>query len=403
MANKNLTDPYIRNLKLPKKRIEIYDSLITGLAVRVTPTGHKSFVYRYRIKDKVKRYTIGSFPKMGLSTARDEAKKLWFDISNGIDPLAEKKKQKDKPEPTLFKELADEFKEKYLPTLREKTQAEYKRIIDNELVPALGDLPIKEVSKHQIISMLDNKAYEDGSPTMANRIRARLSKMYTFAVGRGLAEYNPVSTIPTYQEGENKRDRYYTEKEIKKIWKAFENQEEPARSIFKLLLLTGQRKGETSRMRWECIHGDVWTIPAEDAKGKRPHDVPLPPAAIDILSEIKSRKNKKCPYVFESPVIEGEPIQELKRVVEKIRNESKVKDFRPHDLRRTAATYMAKLGINRTVLGKILNHKGLAGDGQVTAIYDRHSYIEEKQKALSLWADHLQKILSEKKKAKVSK
>ena len=90
MANKNLTDPYIRNLKPPKKRTEIYDSLITGLAVRVTPTGHKSFVYRYRMKDKVKSYTIGSFPKIGLSTARDEAKKLWFDISNGSDPLAEK-------------------------------------------------------------------------------------------------------------------------------------------------------------------------------------------------------------------------------------------------------------------------------------------------------------------------
>ncbi|MDZ7691972.1 MAG: tyrosine-type recombinase/integrase [Balneolaceae bacterium] len=396
MANKNLTDPFIRNLKPPKKRTEIYDNLITGLAVRVTPTGHKSFVYRYRIKDKVKRFTMGSFPKMGLSTAREEAKKLWFDISNGIDPLAEKKKQKSKPDPTLFKELAQEFKEKYLPTLREKTQKEYKRIVDNELVPALGDLPIKEVSKHEIISMLDDKAYEDGSPTMANRMRARLSKIYSFAVGRGLAEYNPVSTIPTYQEGENKRDRYYNEKEIKKLWEAFEKQDEPARSIFKLLLLTGQRKGETSRMRWECIQGDVWTIPAKDAKGKRPHDVPLPPAAIDILKEIKSQKRKSA-YVFESPVIEGEPIQELKRVVEKIRNESKVKDFRPHDLRRTAATYMAKLGIDRTVLGKILNHKGLAGDGQVTAIYDRHSYMEEKRNALELWAKHLQKILSEKK------
>src|SRR5699024_3083014 len=100
----------------------------------------------------------------------------------------------------------------------------------------------------------------------------------------------------------------------------------------------------------------------------------------------------KSDYVFESPVIDNQPIQELKRTVRHIRTASGVEDFRPHDLRRTAATYMAKLKVDRTVLGKILNHKGLAGDTQVTAIYDRHTYMDEKRQALQIWSDHLKQI-----------
>jgi len=397
VAKKKLNNSYIKSVQPQEKRIEIYDTLVAGLALRVTPTGHKSFVYRYRYKNKIKRFTIGTYPKIGLATARNEAKNLSYEVNNGTDPMAEKKKARYDPGSVTLNELAKEFKGKYLPTLRKGTRYEYARIIDKELIPTLGSFEIKEISRHQVINLLDKKAYDEGYPTMANRIRSRLSKMYSFAIDRGLIDYNPVISTPKYSAGENKRDRYYEEDEIKKLWKAFENQEDPARSIFKMLLLTGQRKGETSRMKWECIQDDVWTIPAEDAKGKRAHDVPLSPSALEILKEMRLRSGKS-EYVFESPVIKNRPVQEVKRVAEHIRKESKVKDFRPHDLRRTAATYMAKLGVERTVLGKILNHKGLAGDGQVTAIYDRHSYMDEKRRALILWSNHLKGILSEEEK-----
>jgi integrase len=107
--------------------------------------------------------------------------------------------------------------------------------------------------------------------------------------------------------------------------------------------------------------------------------------------------------VFESPRAEGQPIGSIKASKEKIQKQSSVTDFRPHDLRRTVATHMAKLAIDRTVLGKVLNHRGLAGDSQVTAIYDRYSYMKEKRQAMNQWSSYLQKILAGQAKAKIHK
>lgn len=208
---------------------------------------------------------------------------------------------------------------------------------------------------------------------------------------------NPVSGIKSYPEGETKRERYYSEKELRHLWKAFNEAHQPAGSVFKMLLLTGQRKTETMKMKWSDISGDVWTIPAQLAKGNRSHDVPLSDAALVVLETMKMLNGNKT-YVFNSPVLDDAPVDEIKRSVKKVReftgeNDFQVKDFRLHDMRRTAATYMAKLNVDRTVLGKILNHKGLAGDGQVTAIYDRHSYMSEKRQALQKWSQYLQRIL----------
>lgn len=392
MPKKKLTDTFIRNYLAPNKRTEIYDKIVSGLAIRITKTGSKSFVYRYRHKDKVKRFTIGTYPKLGLAQARKEVKRLAYEVSQGIDPLAEKRKKRNKPSPINFSKLAKEFKQKHIPTLREITRDEYKRIIDVELKPALGNVAIKDISKHDILKLLDNKAYKDKSPTMANRIRARLSKMYTFAISRGLADYNPVSQIPTYKEGETKRKRFYDKKEIQKIWKANENQRDPGRSVIKMLFLTGQRLGETRKMKRSCINGSVWTIPSEDAKNKVANEVPLSDLALRVIDELEPLTGKSD-YVFNSPVKKNTPVLDAKRTVTNIREQSKVEDFRAHDIRRTVTTHMAKLKVDRTVLGKLLNHGGNAGDTLVTAIYDRHDYYKEKQKAIDLWTDHLRQIL----------
>jgi integrase len=164
-----------------------------------------------------------------------------------------------------------------------------------------------------------------------------------------------------------------------------------------MLFLTGQRIGETKKMKRSMIKNGVWTIPAEDAKNGTVHEVPLSKQAMDVIQRINSPKGGSD-YVFESPVIEGQPIQEIKRVTKNIRDISGVKDFTPHDIRRTVTTYMAKLNINRTVLGKILNHKGEAGDNHVTAIYDRHDYFQQKKEAIHKWTLYLNKILAKTKK-----
>ncbi|MCH8549763.1 MAG: tyrosine-type recombinase/integrase [Balneolaceae bacterium] len=401
MPKHKLTDLFIRKLDTPEKRTEIYDTSrgSEGLALRLTPAGTKSFVFRYRF-GVVKRYTIGRYPAVSLAKAREEVKELSYQVSKGVDPNVEKKKRKETRSVLQFQDLASKYKSIHLPSLRETTSQEHTRIIDSELVPVLGKMDLDQIDKSQILSLLDSKAIKQGKKTMANRIRTRLHSIFEFGIQRGLVDKNPVSGIKPFPEGEKQRERYYSDKEIKLLWSAFDEQDEPSRSLMKMLLLTGQRKSETMKMRWIDINGDIWTIPKNVAKGKRSHDVPLSDMAMDILKEIKASPDKGR-YVFASPVLNDAPISDIKRSVKKVRRFStkedekfKVSDFRLHDLRRTFATNLAKLSVDRTVLGKILNHKGLAGGSRITAIYDRHEYLTEKRAAMQKWNDHLNEILS---------
>ncbi|MEX0686785.1 MAG: tyrosine-type recombinase/integrase [Balneolales bacterium] len=408
----------ILNLKPTEKPYEVRHDTIKGFGVRVSKTGSKTFFYRYRFGGKNKCYIIGSFPAYKVKDARDKALALTVMVNNDDDPQGERiiKKKKRLIVPVTFKDLTDRFKEIHYPTLRSKTKVEYSRIIDTELIPVLGKLPIKEIDKASIISLLDNKAIKNGKKTMANRIRARLHSIFEFGISRDIIQTNPVTSIKKYTEGEVKRERYYSYEEIKKLWDAFENQEEPMQSVFKILLICGQRSTETRQMKWKHIKNNIWTIPAELSKSNREHHIPLPDMAIQIIENLRPISGKSD-YVFESPRLKNQPIEWLKKATKKVRKETVdidiekdkkmknpgVPDFRLHDLRRTAATHMASLNIDRTVLGKLLNHKGLAGDGQVTAIYDRHEYMEEKAQALSRWCFHLQQIIEGKSESKIYK
>jgi len=391
MAKRKLTHSFISNLDLPDKRKEISDTVADGLALRVTKTGHKSFVFRYRFGNKVRRFTIGTFGMVSLAAARREAENLHIKVKKGIDPQAEKQANRNRPDPKTVGDLAALFKKKHLPTLRDSTQKSYTARIDSIILPALKNVPAKELSRMDIIEMLDELVYERGEDVNANRVRAILSSMYSFGVQRGIAEYNPVKTIKPLGK-EKSRDRVYDEDEIKALWKAFEQQPEPSQSIFKMLLLTGQRKGETCRMQWNDIQDRIWTIPKNQTKANRTHHVPLIDKAYEILEKLHPLTGKSA-YVFQSTFKKNQPITRLSDAVERVREISGVDDFRMHDLRRTAATYMAESGTERTIIGKVLNHKGLAGDNQVTARYDRYDYMKEKRTALNRWAHKLQQII----------
>lgn len=388
----------ISGLDAPDKPIEYYDTVERGLMLRHSKAGTKTFCYRYRFREKNKRYKIGDFPGVGLAEARKKVQKLRVKVNEGIDPQAEKDKRKYKKEVQRFRELAKEYKEKEVPHKSKNTRKEYIRIVDTELIPKLGEYPIDEIDKHQIIEMLDEKAYGKGdadpAPRMANSIRTRLSRIFNFGIERGYVKNNPVRQTSKYPEGEKKRDRFYSDKEIRELWTYFEDWQAPTPSVFKMLLITGQRKTETMHMKWNDIKGDVWTIPAEIAKNNQDHPVLLSDFAQEIINDQRPRSGDSD-YVFESPERDNEPLETIKRAKETIQKHSNIPDFRPHDLRRTFATNLAKLKVDRTVLGKILNHKGLSGDSQVTAIYDRHSYIEEKREAMNKWAHRLKEILQE--------
>jgi integrase len=411
MPKQHLTSQFIRNLKPQGKRVEYYDQHlikdgalkkkgVKGFLVRLTKAGNKYFYYSYWHNSTSKRYKIGSYPNIGISEARDKARELARIVNNGIDPQAEKRAQKNKEEPKTIGELAALFKKKHLPKLRPSTQSSYTARIDSIILPALKDIPVNDLQRMEIIEMLDELIFEKGEHVNANRVRAILSSMYSFGVQRGIADYNPVKTIKPLGK-EQSRDRVYDESEINALWEAFEKQPEPGQSVFKILLLLGQRKGETCRMQWDDIEDGTWTIPKQHTKAKRTHYVPLSEIAMGILEGLPPNSDKS-PHVFQSTVRKGQHASHLADAVQRIRELSGVTDFRIHDLRRTAATYMAEAGTERTIIGKVLNHKGLSGDSQVTARYDRYDYMKEKRQALNRWASKLGQII-EGKETKIHK
>lgn len=397
---KKLTKPFIDAIT-SDKRIEIYDDVVVGMVLRVLPSGHKSYAYRYWYDGQARQYTIGSVKDYKLSDARKKAKSLKDMVNDGIDPANQKKRAREPEKKYRFADLANDFSKRHLPSLRPRTQAEYQRTIDQELIPSFGDYPAEEVSRKQIISLLDSIAIDRNAPTYANRVRATLSSIYSFGLDKAVVEMNPVLHIKR-NKGEKKRERIYSEDEIKQLWHAFEKQEEPLQSLFKMLLICGQRKGETSQMRWDDVVDGIWHIPKEVTKANRAQYLPLPESAQKLLNMVYPLTGGS-PFVFASQRAKNQPLTWIDKAKERIRKESGIDDFRPHDLRRTAASYMAGLGIDRTVLGKVLNHKGLAGDDTVTAIYDRHNYLTEKRQALTRWDQKLQQIIIGEKEAHIYK
>lgn len=386
-----LNDKYLRNLKAKEKRIYVYDSLITGLGVRITPAGVKTFFISFYSVEKGynKRFTLGKFPALGIADARNRAAALLADAKRGIDPGEQKRKREQKRrEAVTFKVLAKSFIADYLPKLKPSTQGVYKSHISTHIVPKLGRKELKDFTRQDARRFLKTYA-EAGQAVHGNRIHATLSKMLNYAVDEGHIQGNPVLGLAKLSN-EQSRERAYNRDEIKALWEAFEAEAANVAPLLKMLMLTGQRRGETARMKWADVNPQkgVWIIPRSETKNKQEHTVPLTPMAMDLLAELKPLTGEQ-PYVFNSLHKEATHVNSFSKLTIRIQKRSGVSDFRIHDIRRTVATQLAEDGTPQQVLKKILNHS--AGARQdVTAIYNRYDYLEEKKTALLNW----QRILS---------
>lgn len=388
-----LTDIKIRNLKPKATRYEVWEG--RGLGVRVTPAGRKSWVFMYRFEGRARRLTLGHYPTMKLAQARiahGEALEL---LDKGIDPgaVTVAANQEAREAPTV-ETLAQEYIERWAKP-RKRTWQEDQRILEREILPSWKRRKAREIRRRDAILLLDNIA-DRGASTMARRVLEVGRKMFNFGIERDVVEVNPFHMIKA--PGEKKqRDRALTRKEIKSFWKALDHcdMDEATRICFRLLLVTAQRRAEVTEMRWDEIDGDRWTIPAARSKSKRPHAVPLSPLALELLRQARELAMGSA-YVFPSPRRDAgdKPMTAAttSRAMVRIRpalEEHGLAHFNVHDLRRTAATHMAELGVSRLVIGKVLNH----AESGVTSIYDRHAYDEEKEEALYTWWCGLRRMI----------
>jgi integrase len=405
LAKLNLTARRVAALKPKPTRVYYFDLNLPGFCVGVTPKGVKSFSVVYRHVGRLRRLTIGTTDRWSLADARDAAREALRLVDKGQDPAA-KKRQQHRAEIKTFADLAKAFMERYSKK-KKRSWREDQRIIDANLLPAFKHSGVPDLTRSDVRLMLEGL----GERVIANRVLACMRKIYNWGISQDLVENNPCSQIPR-PATERSRDKVLTEAELKAIWKAFDEEPPLMEAMYKLRLITAQRGGEIASMRWADITKEGedtwWTIPAESSKNKKPHRVPLSSAAVGILdglrrkqSKLKNPRKRKSPFVFYAPRGGGH-IGELQKSAQRIReNATKdlkvqtkdgtyVMNFRAHDLRRTAASYMTSMGISRLVVGRILNH----AEPGVTAVYDRHSYDREKREALNQWLERLTAIVS---------
>ena len=383
------TAKMIENARPPDKgRTQLWDIALPGCGLRVTEKGKKSWVVMYRSRGKQYRMTIGHYPAFSLADAREEARAVMRKVETGIDPAEERLASKRKSE-LLFPQMVDQFIELYAKP-KNRGWAETRRLLKKNAEPRLKHLNLNEITRHHIIEVLDRMVGR-GAPIQANHTLAAIRKLFNWSLDRGLVEHNPVQGLKPPGKAVA-RDRILTDEEIRKVWIAWTELGWPFGSISKLLLVTGQRRGEVASMKWSDIDftKNIWTIPREIAKNDRTHDVPLSPLALEILENVPRFSN--CDLIFSST--RRTPASGFGRPKKETDEKSGVINWRLHDLRRTAASGMARLGVAPHVVEKILNHSSGIISG-VAAVYNRYGYDTEKREALNAWAQQLFGILTD--------
>ena len=292
---------------------------------------------------------------------------------------------------------------------------------ENHVLPRWRDRDLASITRRDVIALLDAVAAKEapdgaraapkakrpaGGPVAANRVLAAVRAMFSWALRRGLVEVNHCTSVERPGE-ETSRDRTLTAEEIRELWPLFVGAGIPFGGLFRMLLLTAQRRSEVAGMRWDDLDlaAKSWTLSADATKAGRGHVVPLSQPALDLLATIPRMSvtangtTKPSAYVFTSDG--AAPVSGFSRAKDAI--DAKVAKARAdagadpalgwtlHDLRRTAATEMGRLGTPEFLIGKVLNHSSKGVTGQV---YNRYEYLAEKRHALEQWGAYLERLVS---------
>lgn len=399
-----LTDAKIRSLTPPVKgQQEWPDHIVPGLRIRVGRTGAKTFILRKRVGERWRNITVGPFKDyFGLADARKKARSILLDIDNGKG--APKPAKEDGTTLTgrlMFTFLWNQYLERAVRG-HKRSASEIERICNKFLLPRLGDRMADSITRAEITALVEDVCYRNPQkPTLreGRTVHQRLSAFYSWAMPKlERLQANPCQYAWRPPLGKP-RDRFLTDDEIKLFWRACGKMNWPFGPGFKLLLVTGQRRSEVFGASRCEIKDGIWTIPAARAKNGIAHIVPLPRLALDILDALpKIDGSDKLfavpdnPEAVSSGFSKGHP--RLLRLMSELQDGEPVNHFVLHDLRRTAATGMQRLGVPMPVTEAVLNH--ISGSrGGIAGVYQRHDYFEEKKEALLKWAELLTSLVSD--------
>jgi integrase len=364
-------------------RLELSDR--DGLSARVSEYGHIVFQYRYRFLTKSKRMTIGRFPDITLTQARDKIPELRLYLANGQDPSIETKR-KLKKEQVMLKDCIDLFLERHVKKLRLKTQKLYRYSLYRHALEAFTQ-PVEDIYIHEWFEYFD--FLEDTvSPICAQDILVRLKTCLRFCIKRGLISNSVMLTIAPKDVGKSSKigDRVVNPNEIKLIWKTLDASRcyPTTINVIKLCSLTGARNAEVRHLQIKDINfiDSTWTIPAEKSKTGVKFTRALGPKALEILQWQIQTFGEVSDYIFPSGSykqhISSQTVNKLSRTIIKKTN---MEPWKVHDFRRSISTILSQEEVDLHVTEKMLGHSL----GGILAIYNKHDWINEQRKAYIMW------------------
>ena len=371
--HKSITDAAARRFKVGKGQVDHYDSSFPGLHLRVSHTGRKAWGYHYRLGGKLKRTTFDLYPTMSVEAAHDAWRKARDAVRSGHSPGA-------KVASTDFIGVFEEWMQR--DQAKNKSQRTVRSYLERCVLPRWQHRPISTIGRRDCLDVIDALA-DQGKITAARRLHALLHRLFKWAIGRGIIEINPLNGVD--KPGEDiKRDRVLSDAELVKVWTAAEKIGFPYRTAVQLLILTGARRDEIGRLRWAEIIDGAISLDGARTKNSEPHVIPLSTAARALLDHIPR---------FGDFVFGRGRLTDWSRAKTKLDALAALAiPWRTHDLRRTCATGLQKLGTPLQVTEAILGHTAGSRAG-VVGIYQRHGYADEKRAALEAWSAHVMALV----------
>lgn len=438
MATTRLTTKFVESVRpTPGRQTAFPDAQIAGLELRVSPGGRKVWSFRYRtLQGKQRRISLGAFPSVDLGDARDKAIKILGAVADGGDPAAEQRRAKEAArtrEIQTFGDLADAYLEAceagtWRPKNKRKrasTIATEKAVLKLHIRPKLGKVELQEITRRRVRAVLTEMT-KAGIGARANKAHAVIRQVCAYAISEELLEVNPALGLP--QPADQKaRARVLTDDELKLWWNTLQNwpkdlrgpaeegEEEgelvtigrPMRIALQLATLLLQRRGEIAGMALSELNLNeaTWLLPGERTKNGKPHLIPLPKRAVQLIKEAlelaKEGRKEPPPHVFPSRHKANSPFRpdSLSHAMAELTAALGIENATPHDLRRTGSTALTseRIGASPFIRSKVLGHTSDSGGGSAVsaAHYDANSYVAEKRRALDAWEDLLLEVVGE--------
>jgi integrase len=411
--SKALTAKALENLKAGSSRREHPDGLVPGLYFVVQPSGARSWAVRYRHSGTPRKLTLGAYPAIDLSAARDRAREALRAAAQGRDPAGEKVTARRNAKAgvagaDLVPAVIDTFVARHVRP-NNRSAGEVERLLRKEVAGPWAKRSIKDITRRDVNELVD-AIMDRGAPYMANRVFTNLRVMINWCVERGIISASPVVGMkPSAVEAS--RDRILTDDELRLFWTGTERLGYPFRPLFRLLLVTGQRRDEVRSMtRSELdLASATWVIPKERVKNNRAQEVPLSALAMDVLATIPALDSNRnllfsttgktavTGYSNAKERLDAFMLQQAREEASARGNdpaEAHLPNWRLHDLRRTAASGMARLGQPVHVVEAVLNHQSGTIRG-VAPVYNRYSYADEKRRALEAWGRFITELIGD--------